>query len=238
MRFNLGKRSRNAWLHGLSIGGAASNGRRSDSLCCQSSGGLTESGRLFYLYALQGVSCGPNCSIGNVRSGAFLRTNAELTYLKGPFAARAEFDQLHRLVIGQQSIFTCNPAGCIRTDNTIRLPGLVGKGFSFQTTYLLTRETKPENGIVVPRHSVGEEGAQRAWGAWELKFRYSFLDISDKTAFSNQANTYYFGVNWYVNRYVKFMSDFGVERTANFDFTVKPPFSTSFAAMQQLQFSF
>ena len=46
----------------------------------------------------------------------------------------------------------------------------------------------------------------------ELKFRFADLQISDGTVKSNRAQTIYFGPNWYLNRYVKYLLDLGFER--------------------------
>jgi phosphate-selective porin OprO and OprP len=172
------------WLKGFSVGGAAAYGRGTGGTSVR---GQTESRSISFF-------------VPDTVNGRIWRANTELTWMLGPAAIRAEYDQTnqerHGLGTGGRT-----------------LPGVVAKGYMGQFTYLLTGETKPENGSVVPRHNLfGEEKGQPNFGAWELKFRYSNLAISDGTAKSNRAETFYFGPNWYLNKFVRYVLDFGVER--------------------------
>jgi phosphate-selective porin len=120
--------------------------------------------------------------------------------LLGPVAIRAELDQLN------QARNALGPKGT-------NLPGVVAKGFAGQATWLLTGENKPEASAVIPKHNVfiGENGAP-GFGAWELKLRYSSLQISDGTSKSNRADTIFFGANWYLNKFVRYVLDLGIEQ--------------------------
>src|SRR4029077_14313194 len=120
----------------------------------------------------------------------------ELTWTVGPAAFRAEYDQTN------QARNRLGPHG-------VALPAVVAKGFAGQFTYLLTGENKTD-GAITPKHNFfGDESGRPGLGAWELKVRYSGLQISDGTAKSNRAQTIYFGANWYLNRFVRYMLDFG-----------------------------
>lgn len=128
-------------------------------------------------------------------NGKVLRANGEFVWSFGPAAIRAEYDQTNqeRRNLG---------------DSGATLPGIVAKGFMSQFTYLLTGEKKAESGAVTPKRDLFENG----FGAWELKARYSKLQISDGSAKSNHAETIYVGTNWYLNRYVRYLFDIGFER--------------------------
>ncbi len=118
----------------------------------------------------------------------------------GPATVRAEYDQTnqHRdnLGVGGRN-----------------LPGVVAKGYMAQFTYLVTGEEKPDAGAVTPKGNLfGDGNGKSGFGAGELKFRYSNLQFTDGTTKSNRAETFYFGPNWYLNRFVKYLLDVGVER--------------------------
>jgi phosphate-selective porin OprO and OprP len=128
-------------------------------------------------------------------NGKVLRANGELTWTLGAAAIRAEYIQTNqeRRELG---------------DNRTSLPGIVAKGLMSQFTYLLTGEKKAENGAVLPNERLFENG----FGAWELKARYAKLQIADGSAKSNDAQSVYVGTNWYLNRYVRYLFDLGIER--------------------------
>jgi phosphate-selective porin len=146
--------------------------------------------------------------------------------LLGPAALRAEYDQTNqeRLNLGP------------RNGN---LPGVVGKGYAAQFTYLLTGETKPEAGAVTPKHNLfGEGTADAGFGAWELKFRYARLQISDATAKSNHAESIYFGPNVYFNRFVRYVLDLGFERFNDPARSPNPRDRNFFVLLSRIQVAF
>jgi phosphate-selective porin len=104
---------------------------------------------------------------------------------------------------------------------------------------VLTGETKPEVGPVTPKHSLfGDESGKMGFGAWELKFRYANLQITDGTAKSNRADSIYFGPNWYLNRFVRYMLDLGFERFKDPARTPKPGDRNYFVILSRVQFAF
>ncbi|HEU4388529.1 MAG TPA: porin [Blastocatellia bacterium] len=184
LRFAPWKKGESFWAKGLIFGGAVTGGRNLGGLSVR---GITESRSSSFF-------------VPDTVNGKYTRANAELTWLLGPAVIRAEYDQTN------QSRDSLGLGGT-------NLPGVVAKGYTAQVTYLLTRETKPEAGILAPRRELfGVEGGGTGLGAWELKFRYANLQISDSTSKSNRAETFYFGPNWYLNRYVRYLLDIGYER--------------------------
>ncbi len=89
--------------------------------------------------------------------------------------------------------------------NSMRFPGAYG-----QVGYFLTGEERTYNksagvfGRVKPQCDFGKEG----WGAWEVAFRYSYIDLNEvsqigPTAPGGRMSDLTYGVNWYLNQYAK-----------------------------------
>lgn len=210
LRFAPWRNGNSFWGKGLAFGGAYAQGR---SLGGTSVRGLTES-RSFTYFTPDTVN------------GKIIRANGELTWTLGPAAIRAEYDQTNQARDG------------LGTQGR-NLPGVVAKGYTAQATYLLTGEAKPDAGPVAPRHNLfGNESGKTGWGAWELKFRYSNLQISDATAKSNRAETIYFGPNWYFNRFVKYVLDLGFERYKDPLRSPNPSDRNYFVVLSRIQVAF
>jgi phosphate-selective porin OprO/OprP len=210
LRFAPWKNTKAFWVNGLAFGGAYAQGRNAAG---QSVRGLTES-RSFTFFTPDTVN------------GAITRANGELTWLLGPAAFRAEYDQTNQARNG------LGPKGTV-------LPGVVAKGYVGQFTYLLTGEKKPDSGAVAPKHNLfGDAKNPTGFGAWELKMRYANLQISDGTAKSNRADTIYFGANWYLNRFVRYMLDFGLERFKDPLRAPRPGEHDFFVVLSRIQVAF
>lgn len=195
---------------GFSFGGAFTQGRSLGGLSVR---GQSES-RSFSFFAPDSIN------------GKYIRANGEFTWMLGPAAIRAEYDQTNQ-----------------RRDNLGadggHLPGVVAKGYTGQFTYLLTGEEKPEAGAVTPKSNLfGDGTGKQGFGAWELKFRYANLQINDGTAKSNRAESFYFGPNWYLNRYVRYLLDLGVERFKDPARSPRPGNHNFFVILSRVQVAF
>jgi phosphate-selective porin OprO/OprP len=210
LRFAPWKHGQGFLTKGFIFGGAFAEGRNTGGLSVR---GLTES-RSFIFYTPE------------IINGRVMRANGELTWMLGPATIRAEYDQTN------QSRDNLGLGGT-------NLPGVVGKGYMAAATYLLTRETKPENGPVAPRRSLfDDENGKAGSGAWELKFRYANLQIANGTAKSNRAETFYFGPNWYMNRFMKYNLDLGFERYKDPLRSPNPGDKNFFVVLNRIQFAF
>ena len=212
LRFAPWKHGQGFLTKGFIFGGAYAQGRNVGGLSVR---GLTES-RSFIFYTPETIN------------GKVTRANGELTWMLGPATIRAEYDQTN------QSRDNLGLGGT-------NLPGVVGKGYMAAATYMLTGETKPENGPTAPRHNLfGEEngGGKSGLGAWELKCRYANLQIANGTAKSNRAETFYFGPNWYMNRFMKYNLDLGFERYKDPLRSPKPGDNNFFVILNRIQFAF
>jgi phosphate-selective porin OprO/OprP len=210
LRFNPWKKSKAFFAKGFIFGGAFTQGR---SLGGASVRGQTES-RSFTFFS------------PDLINGKYTRANGELTWLLGPAAIRAEYNQTN------QRRENLGPG------NT-NLPGVVAKGYVAQFTYLLTGESKPEAGAITPRRNLfGDETGKTGFGAWEVKFRYANLQIDDGTAKSNRAESFYFGPNWYLSRFVRYMLDFGVERFRDPLRSPRPGNNNFFVVLSRIQVAY
>lgn len=206
LRFNPWRHNDNFWLKGLIFGGAYSQGR---NLNGQSIKGVTPSQITFFQ--------------PDTVNGRLYRANGELTWLLGPAALRAEFDQSNQL---RENL---GPRGG-------NLPGVIAKGYMAQFTYLLTGEDQPDIGYVVPKRPLFDRGAdgRTGLGAWQLKVRYDNLQIIDGSPKSNRAHTIYFGPNWYMNRWVRYVLDLGIEQF-NHPANALTPVQRYFIVLSQIQ---
>jgi phosphate-selective porin OprO/OprP len=210
LRFNPLKNSHSFWGKGFLFGGAFTQGR---NLNGQSVRGQTES-RSITFFAPEIVS------------GKYIRANGEMTWLLGPAAIRAEYVQTNQ---ARESLGV----------GGINLPGVVAKGYMAQATYLLTREEKAEAATVAPKHELfSSENGRYGLGAWELKFRYANLQINDGTSRSNRADTIFFGANWYLNRFIRYLLDLGFERYRDPLRSPKPGDKNYFVTLSRFQFVF
>jgi phosphate-selective porin len=182
-------------------------------------------------------------------NGPTQRYNGEMTWVHGPWAIRAEYDQLNQY---RQNV------GSEQSDNLgfISLPGVVAKAGYGQFTYLLTGETRPENGIPKVKHPfLGPEtspgGGGTGWGAWELAFRYDSIQAHEPginllnnsltpgfvTTFIDHTDEFTFGVNWYLNYWVKYQMNIAVDRLKEPSVTGQVP-QDFVVVLNRIQFRF
>jgi phosphate-selective porin OprO/OprP len=101
-------------------------------------------------------------------------------------------------------------------DRAAGLPSLQFAGWYAQASWTLTGEMRAYNpstgsyGTIIPVHPFTAAGG---WGAWEVAGRYSVTDLNDRLGFKTgiaggDQVVYTLGLNWYVNRNVRFMFDY------------------------------
>jgi phosphate-selective porin len=155
-------------------------------------------------------------------NGNIWRYEGEFTYIKGPLAFRDEYvaASFNRTGVGTDQL------GGLGFAN---LPNIRFQGWNSSVTYLFTKEMRPENGTPRVRHPVfgpvSEGSGSRGWGAWEIGFRYSGLQGNEPGIFFNNLFTpqlvpaydrhtdqFTFGVNWYLNYWVRFQTNVDIDR--------------------------
>jgi phosphate-selective porin len=182
-------------------------------------------------------------------NGPTQRYNGEVTWVHGPWGVRAEYDQLnqYRRNVGSEQSDALG---------FLTLPGIVAKAGYGQVTYLLTGETRPENGTPKVKHPfMGPEspgaGGGSGWGAFELAFRYDSIEAHEPgidllnnpltpgfvSTFSDHTDQFTFGLNWYLNYWVKYQVNVSVDRLKEPSTTGQEPQNFT-VLLQRIQFRF
>lgn len=116
--------------------------------------------------------------------------NLELATVQGPWWAAAEY-------------FTSDVDAPLSGDPTFG-------GFYVQTGYFLTGESrafKTSSGAfnrIKPKANWGKDGS----GAWEIKARYSTIDLTDAGIVGGEEDNFSIGLNWYANPVTRLMIDY------------------------------
>jgi phosphate-selective porin len=234
LRFYPWRKSKSEWFRQLAFGGSIDHARARGLSGDQSfSGALPDGAYTFF----------PQFAI----NGPIERYNGEFTYVKSSFSLRGEYDQLNqfRRNVGSEQ------AGGL---GFLSLPGITAKAWDISTTYLLTKEKRPENGtprVNNPLFGPDTPGGQgRGWGAWELAFRFTGIQANEPQAdfltyytpgfvpgFNNHTFEYTAGVNWYPNYWVKYVLNVGVDQLKEPSVIGQEP-QNYFVVEQRLQFRF
>lgn len=233
LRFYLWRKKKNSLFQGLAFGGSVAHGRTRALSNEQSfSGCLPDAVYCFF----------PSFVI----NGATERYNAEGTWVHGPWAIRAEYDQLNQDRDGVGS-FQANALGFTN------LPTIRAKAGYAQATFLLTGETRPENGTPKVKHPfLGPEsaGGAHGYGAFELAFRYDKIKAIEPgfaqpgsltpgfvPTFNQHTDQFTFGLNWYLNYWVKYQMNLSIDRLSSPSVSGQVPQNFP-VLLQRLQFRF
>src|SRR5712692_10416409 len=227
------KKKKDNLLQGLAFGGAIAHGR-SRGLSGENSFGAAMPDVAYTFF--------PSFRI----NGSIERYNGEATWVHGPWAVRAEYDQLNQFRRGVGSE-QANALGF--TD----LPGIIAKAGYGSVTYLLTGETRPENGTPKVKHPfLGPEGSTggHGWGAWEVAFRYDRIQAKEPginqpnqftpgfvPTFNDHTDQFTGGINWYLNYWVKYQLNVSVDRLKAPSTTGQEP-QNFYVLLNRLQFRF
>lgn len=164
--------------------------------------------------------------------GRRLRLGSEFNWSPGPFSLQGEYMRVRQERLRQS----------IRGED---LPEVLARGWYLSGTWLLTGEDKA--GGVEPRRPCWREPGI---GAWELAFRQEFLRFGTEpfprppssspraaTLFpaSDRAST--FGLNWYVNRYVKIQANLIREKVEAPYRLTDPVWRTFWSRVCRIQFA-
>jgi phosphate-selective porin OprO/OprP len=165
--------------------------------------------------------------------GNRLRLGAEAVWTPGPFGFHGEFMHARDERLGQS----------IQGRD---LPDLISRGWYADASWVVTGEHK--RGGVVPRH---ELLSGWGFGAVELAARYEQLrfgsgehpglpsrSIRGANIYGNSDRAWTFGVNWYMNRWIKVQGDFIRERIEDAQRVPLPGFTLYWSHVCRVQFDF
>jgi hypothetical protein len=234
LRFYPWRKSKNDWFKQFAFGGSISHSRsRGLSGDTSFSGNMPDAAYNFF----------PSLHI----NGPIERYEGEFTYLKGPYGLRGEYTQLQQQRYGTGSE---TPGGL----GFLTLPGIGAKAWNISTTYLLTKEKRPENGtprVKSPLFGPDTPGGKgRGWGAWELALRYSGIQANSPSAnfltlytpgfvpqYDFHTDEITFGINWYMNYWIKYQVNVNIDQLHQPSVTGQIP-QNFYVVLQRLQFRF
>ncbi|MGO9125538.1 MAG: porin [Terriglobales bacterium] len=234
VRFYPWRKTNNDWLKQFAFGGSVAHSRsRGLSSDTSFSGLLPDAAYTFF----------PSLRI----NGPIERYEGEFTYLKSGYALRGEYVQVQE----QRDSVGSEQVGGL---GFLTLPGIGARAWNIGTTYLLTGEKRPENGTPKVKHPLfGPDtpgGTGRGWGAWELGVRYSGIQANAPAAnflnyytpgyvsqYDYHTDQFTFGVNWYLNYWVKYQFNVNIDRLKQPSTTGQLPQNFT-VLMQELQFRF
>jgi phosphate-selective porin OprO and OprP len=233
-RFYPWKKKKDNMLQGLAFGAAVAHGRTR---------GLSNESSFSGVVSSAAYNFFPSFRV----NGPTERYNGEFTWTHGPWAVRAEYDQLHQF---RRGVGSETQGGLGFFD----LPGIMAKAGYGSITYLLTGEARPENGTPKVKHPfLGPEapGGGHGWGAWEVGARYSRIQAKEPGAdltsnvftpgfvptFNNHTDEFTFGFTWYLNYLVKYQANFNVDRLMQPSVAGQLP-QNFYVLLQRLQFRF
>lgn len=173
-------------LQGLSFGVAGSYGRQKTA-SGRASGYRTDGQQTFFTY---------NAAV--VADGDVWRVSPQFDYRSGSFG-----------LLGEYVVSAVN----VRPSATGAKTELRNKAWQVAVGYVLTGEDSSPNGVV-PQANF--DWAAGTWGAFEVAARYSQLRIDDAAfpafasaaASANEASGLGLGLNWYLNKVVRFTFDY------------------------------
>src|SRR5215469_2112638 len=235
VRFSPWKSNKDSMFQGLSIGGSIGYGK-SRGLSNELSFSAVTPDTAFQFFPTFRIN-------GNVE-----RYLGEFYWSRGPMSIAGEYNQLLQ---AREGIGSSTPGGI----GFVTLPGVRAKAGYLQATYLLTGESKAWNTVPKVKHALlGPEAAPSSalgWGAMEVAFRYDRIQAKAPgaafasqftpefaTTWNNWTDAYTFGFNWYLNYWVRYQVNLGVDRLQQVSINTGAVPQNYFVALQRLQFRF
>lgn len=180
------KDSSNDWISGLGGGLAISAGQSHGNATTSQLPSFRTSGQQTFFSYTAGV----------FSDGLRLRINPQAYWYKGPAGILAEW------VVNKQDV---------RSSSTVTNK-LKNYAWNVAGSYVVTGEDASYNGVI-PRNNLDIKN--KTWGALELVSRLNQLALdsdsfraASTTASAESATAWAIGANWYLNKYLKLMTDF------------------------------
>ncbi|GIX04224.1 MAG: porin [Planctomycetaceae bacterium] len=136
---------------------------------------------------------------GAIPSSYYQMLNGELAWCRGPFLLHGEWT--------------------LTVVDRIDRPAVLLHGGFVNFSYLLTGEHRPYrkqaatfDRVIPLRDALKKSASARdvEWGpgAWEIAFRWSYLDLSDDTVLGGELTDLTFGLNWYLTPYTRMTTNY------------------------------
>jgi phosphate-selective porin OprO/OprP len=124
---------------------------------------------------------------------------AELALVYGPLSVQSEF-------VSYWADRTENPSSFFYGAYAYASYFLTGENRRYKRTSGTFDSVKPYENFFRVRTRDGS--THMGIGAWELAYRYSFLDLNSRSTNGGWARNHTFGVNWYLNAYTRLMFNY------------------------------
>jgi len=134
---------------------------------------------------------------GDIPAHFYQLLNAELLWVRGPFSVQAEYQLMPVSTADRGAVY-------FQAWYAMASVFLTGEHRAYRkATGVLER-------IIPRRDFVKKDACGLTWGpgAWELAFRVSHLDLDDRGIAGGRLTDLTFGVNWYMNPYVRMTANY------------------------------
>ncbi len=187
---------------------------------------------------LSGAYREPDAETGSVRF-----KNAGHNTLTGAFVDTGKINNVSSVTSFNPEIVLVYDAFSLQGEYThTRVERDVGSDLDFvgyygEASYFLTGESRKYNrkkgvfGKVKPEASFNWKNNE--WGAWQLAYRYSHIDLNDHDITGGEMNSHTFGVNWFPNIYTRLSANVIYNQT---DHEAKIPDAEATIFMLRTQF--
>jgi phosphate-selective porin OprO and OprP len=117
----------------------------------------------------------------------------------------------------ERRLFPVQPTSATGGVASVTGPTLHFNGGYVEASWTMTGETRTYNNAAAAYNGIVPANpfswSKGGWGAWEIAGRYSVIDLNDRLGFAHGASggkqtIWAAGLNWYVNRNIRFMLDY------------------------------
>jgi len=144
---------------------------------------------------------------GNLDVPDFQYLGLETAFVYGPFSAQAEYNNFWLDRTGDPSAHFQGAYGYVSYF-------LTGENRVYKRTSGTFDRVKPHENFFRVRDADGD--VQMGKGAWEVAYRYSFLDLNDDVIIGGYVRDHTVGLNWYLNPYTRLMFNYVNSQTTDY----------------------
>ena len=131
----------------------------------------------------------------------------ETAFVYGPFSIQAEYNNFW---LGR----TDNPDAHFQGAYAYVSYFLTGENRVYKRTAGAFGRVKPFENFFRVRN--GDGSVQMGKGAWEIAYRFSYLDLNDDPTLGGYVRDHTLGLNWYLNPYTRMMFNYVYSKTTDY----------------------